>query len=580
MSAELQKTQFSRVWKYATVYKLIMFVSVLGVMLDALVQGAFALLLETMLDDVFTQHNAYYIKIIPWVIIVMFFLRGVGHFIGTYGMSWVGRKIIADIRQQVFKKYLTLPTAFFDKHSSAGLLSRMTFDIEMMSMGIANTVIVLARDLLTIVAFLGVMFYQSVSLTLIVFSLLPIVALIISYVNKRFRKIGHRIQNSVTGVSEVVEEVVKGQKVVRIFAANEQESKRFYQVNDENRHLNMKVVSMRAASSSLVQFIAACALALIVFFATQPASIDAMSGGKFMSFIAAMLALIPPLKRLTDISATMQRTLAAADSVFFILDQDSEKDLGKKVLQAKDIDLKFDDLSFTYSDGTKALSHINLQIKQGQTVAFVGQSGGGKSTLVSLVPRFYPYTKGKLLINNHDINDYTLDSIRDHIAYVDQNVVLFNDTVTNNIAYGSNKTDDINKVINAAKKANAHDFIEQLPDGYNTKLGENGARLSGGQRQRIAIARAILKDAPLLILDEATSALDSESEKHIQSALEKLMVGRTTLVIAHRLSTIEKSDVVVVMSDGQVAEKGTHAELLSQQGIYANLHHIQVSSGS
>jgi subfamily B ATP-binding cassette protein MsbA len=472
MSAEQQKTKFSRVWKYATVYKLIMLVSVLGVMLDALVQGAFALMLEPMLDDVFTKHDEYYIKIIPWVIIAMFFLRGVGHFIGTYGMSWVGRKIIADIRQQVFKKYLTLPTAFFDKHSSAGLISRMTFDIEMMSMGIANTVVVLARDLLTIIAFLAVMFYQSTSLTLIVFSLLPIVALIISYVNKRFRKIGHRIQNSMTGVSEVVEEVVKGQKVVRIFAAKEDESKRFYKVNNQNRYLNMKVVSMRAASSSLVQFIAACALALIVFFATRPASIDAMTAGKFMSFIAAMLALIPPLKRLTDISATMQRTLAAADSVFFILDQDSEKDLGNKELQAKDIALKFEDLSFTYSDGTQALSHIDLNIIQGQTVAFVGQSGGGKSTLVSLVPRFYPYNQGKLLINGQDINDYSLDSIRGHIAYVDQNVVLFNDTVTNNIAYGSNKTDDFNKVINAAKQANAHDFIEQLPDGYNTILGE------------------------------------------------------------------------------------------------------------
>jgi subfamily B ATP-binding cassette protein MsbA len=580
MSAEQQKTKFSRVWKYATNYKLIMFISVLGVMLDALVQGAFALMLEPLLDDVFTKHNAYYIKIIPWVIIAMFFVRGVGHFIGTYGMSWVGRKIIADIRQQVFKKYLTLPTAFFDKNSSAGLLSRMTFDIEMMSMGIANTVIVLARDLLTILAFLTVMLLQSISLTLIVFAMLPIVALIISYVNKRFRKIGHRIQNSMTGVSEVVEEVVKGQKVVRIFAAKEEESKRFFKVNNENRYLNMKVVSIRAASSSLVQFIAACALALIIFFATRPASIDDMSAGNFMSFIAAMLALIPPLKRLADISSTLQRTLAAADSVFFILDQDSEKDLGKKILQAKDIELTFKDLSFTYSDGTQALNDINLSIMPGQTMAFVGQSGGGKSTLVSLVPRFYPYTYGKLLINNHDINEYSLGSIRDHIAYVDQNVVLFNDTVANNIAYGSNKTDDINKVINAAKQANAHEFIKQLPDGYDTKLGENGARLSGGQRQRIAIARAILKDAPLLILDEATSALDSESEKHIQTALEKLMVGRTTLVIAHRLSTIEKADMVVVMENGQVAEKGTHAELIAEQGIYAKLHQIQLSSGS
>jgi len=580
MSAELQKTSFFRVWKYATVYKLIIFVSVLGVMLDALVQGAFALMLEPMLDDVFTKHNAYYIKIIPWVIVGMFFLRGVGHYIGTYGMNWVGRKIIADIRQQVFNKYLSLPTDFFDKQSSAGLISRMTFDIEMMSMGIANTVIILARDLLTILAFLSVMFYQSMSLTLIVFSLLPIVALIISYVNKRFRKIGHRIQNSMTGVSEVVEEVVKGQKVVRIFAAKDNESERFYKVNDQNRYLNMKVVSMRAASSSLVQFIAACALALIVFFATRPAAIDDMTAGKFMSFIAAMLALIPPLKRLTDISATMQRTLAAADSVFFILDQDSEQDLGKKELNAKDVSLKFDQLSFTYNDGTQALIDVDLQINQGQTIAFVGQSGGGKSTLVSLVPRFYAHTGGELLINDHDINDYSLDSLRSHIAYVDQNVVLFNDTVANNIAYGSNKTDDNDCIINAAIQANAHEFIQQLPEGYNTMLGENGTRLSGGQRQRIAIARAILKDAPLLILDEATSALDSESEKFIQSALEKVMIGRTTLVIAHRLSTIEKADVVVVMEDGKIAEQGTHAQLLSKKGIYANLHQIQASSHS
>ena len=580
MSAELQKTSFFRVWKYATVYKLIIFVSVLGVMLDALVQGAFALMLEPMLDDVFTKHNAYYIKIIPWVIVGMFFLRGVGHYIGTYGMNWVGRKIIADIRQQVFNKYLSLPTDFFDKQSSAGLISRMTFDIELMSMGIANTVIILARDLLTILAFLSVMFYQSMSLTLIVFSLLPIVALIISYVNKRFRKIGHRIQNSMTGVSEVVEEVVKGQKVVRIFAAKDNESERFYKVNDQNRYLNMKVVSMRAASSSLVQFIAACALALIVFFATRPAAIDDMTAGKFMSFIAAMLALIPPLKRLTDISATMQRTLAAADSVFFILDQDSEQDLGKKELNAKDVSLKFEQLSFTYNDGTQALIDVDLQINQGQTIAFVGQSGGGKSTLVSLVPRFYAHTGGELLINDHDINDYSLDSLRSHIAYVDQNVVLFNDTVANNIAYGSNKTDDNDCIINAAIQANAHEFIQQLPEGYNTMLGENGTRLSGGQRQRIAIARAILKDAPLLILDEATSALDSESEKFIQSALEKVMIGRTTLVIAHRLSTIEKADVVVVMEDGKIAEQGTHAQLLSKQGIYANLHQIQASSHS
>jgi len=420
--------------------------------------------------------------------------------------------------------------------------------------------------------------YQSVSLTVVVFVLVPIVGLIISYVNKRFRKISHRIQNSMTGVSEVVEEVVKGQKVVRVFAGQDDETKRFYKVNNQNRYLNMKVIAIRTLSSSTVQILTACALAIIIYFATVPGTIDMWTGGKFMSFIGAMMAMLPPLKRLADSSATIQKTLAAADSVFYIIDQDSEQDSGNKQLDAKEISLKFDDLSFTYEDGTEALTDLNLTITQGQTIAFVGPSGGGKSTLVNLVPRFYSCSSGQLLINNQDVNDYSLSSIRSHIAFVDQSVVLFNDTVANNIAYGTNNNDDFQQIKAAAIKANALDFIEELPNGFDTILGENGTRLSGGQRQRIAIARAIFKDAPLLILDEATSALDSESEKVIQNAIEKVMVGRTTLVIAHRLSTIENADIVVVMSNGKIAEKGSHTELLALNGIYANLHHIQASS--
>ena len=578
MSAEQQKTSFSRVWQYAKPYKLVMSVAIFGVLLDATVQGSFMLLFEYMIDGAFANHDRTIIKILPWAIVIMFVIRGLGNYLGTYGLNWVGRKIIADLRQLVFAKYLKLPTSFFDKESSAGLISRMTFDIEMMAMGVSTTVIVIVRDVLTIIALIAVMLYQSLSLTVVVFILVPVVGLIISYVNKRFRKISHRIQNSMSGVSEVVEEVVKGQKVVRVFAGQEDEARRFYKVNNQNRHLNMKVISIRALSSTTVQIMTACALAIIIYFATVPDAIGAWTGGKFMSFIGAMMAMLPPLKRLADSSATIQKTLAAADSVFYILDQDSEIDTGKKQLQAKEVSLKFEDLSFSYEDGTQALSHLNLSIKAGQTVAFVGQSGGGKSTLVNLVPRFYAYDSGKLLINEHDINDYSLDSIREHIAFVDQNVVLFNDTVANNIAYGSKNDAQLSHIKNAAKQANALEFIEQLPEGFDTMLGENGTRLSGGQRQRIAIARAILKDAPLLILDEATSALDSESEKFIQAALEKVMVGRTTLVIAHRLSTIEKADIVVVMSQGEIAEMGTHTQLLAHGGIYANLHQIQVSS--
>lgn len=578
MSAEQKKTSFSRVWQYAKPYKAVMSIAVVGVMLDALVQGSFTLMFQYLIDDVFVKHDAFVIRMIPWAIVIMFIVRGIGNYLGTYGLSWVGRKVIADLRQLVFTKYLSLPTSFFDKEASAGLISRMTFDVEMMAMGVSTTVIAITRDVLAIIALLAVMMYQSVKLTLIVFVLVPLVGLIISYVNKRFRKISHRIQNSISGVSEVVEEVVKGQKVVRIFSGQEDEIKRFYKINNSNRSLNMKVVSIRALSSSMVQILTACALALIVYFATSPHAIDDWTGGKFMSFIGAMMAMLPSLKRLADSSATIQKTLAAADSVFYILDQDSETDAGKKELKADKITLKFDHLSFAYDDGTLALNDICLDIEQGKSIAFVGQSGGGKSTLVSLVPRFYPNTQGQLLVNGHDINDYSLQSLRDHIAYVDQNVVLFNDTVANNIAYGSNKSADFEKIKQAAIQANAYDFILQLPDGFDTMLGENGTRLSGGQRQRIAIARAVLKDAPLLILDEATSALDSESEKVIQAALEKVMKGRTTLVIAHRLSTIEKADVLVVMSEGRIAETGTHKQLITQQGIYAKLHQIQMTS--
>ena len=576
-SSEHKKTSFSRVWQYAKPYKLVLSIAIFGVMLDAVVQGAFMLMFEYLIDDIFDKHNLDYIKILPWVIVFMFVLRGTGNYLATYGLNWVGRKVITDMRQLVFKKYLKLPTSFFDKESSAGLISRMTFDIEMMAMGVSTTVIVLARDLLTILVLLAVMLYQSVSLTLVVFVLLPIVALIISVVNKRFRKISHGIQNSMSGVSEIVEEVVKGQKVVRVFSAQEDEAKRFLKVNNKNRSLNMKVVAIRALSSSIVQILTAVALAIIIYFATVPDAIAEWTGGKFMSFIGAMMAMLPPLKRLADSSSTIQKTLAAADSVFHILDNDSENDEGQKKLEAKEVSIKFENMSFTYEDGTDALKNINLSINQGETVAFVGQSGGGKSTLVNLVPRFYPYSAGKLLINGHDLNDYTLDSLRDHIAFVDQSVVLFNDTVANNIAYGANKTEDLEAIKKAALQANALDFIEELPEGFNTMLGENGTRLSGGQRQRIAIARAILKDAPLLILDEATSALDSESEKLIQTALERVMVGRTTLVIAHRLSTIEKADNVIVMSNGEIAESGNHQQLISKNGIYANLHQIQAT---
>ncbi|MCB1586667.1 MAG: lipid A export permease/ATP-binding protein MsbA [Xanthomonadales bacterium] len=577
MTAELKNTSFSRIWQYTKPYKLALSIAILGALLDAMVQGSFMLLFKYMIDDAFGKHDQTIIRLIPWVIVVMFLIRGSANYLSTYGLNWVGRKVIADLRQLVFSKYLRLPSSFFDKQPSATLISRMTFDIEMMAMGVALTVINVIRDVLTILVLIGVMLSQSVQLTVIVFILVPIVGGIIAVLNKRFRKISHRIQNSMSGVSEVVGEVVKGQKIVRIFSGQQDEEKRFYEVNNRNRYLNMKIVSIRALSSSSVQILTAIALALIVYFATVPEAINNWTGGTFMAFISSMMAMLPPLKRMSDSSAMIQKTLAAADSVFYVLDYEAEEDTGIIELDAKEINIEFKDVSFSYDGENQALDNVNLKITNGESVAFVGESGGGKSTLVNLVPRFYSHTTGKLLLNNQDVNDYTLESLRKHISFVDQNVVLFNDTVANNIAYGANKSANLEQVKQAAIQANALDFIEELPNGFDTVIGEDGTRLSGGQRQRIAIARAILKDAPLLILDEATSALDSESEKIIQAALQNVMKGRTTLVIAHRLSTIENADKVVVMSKGGVAEIGTHKNLLQHDGIYAKLHRLQGS---
>ena len=577
MTAELKNTSFSRIWQYTKPYKLALSIAILGALLDAMVQGSFMLLFKYMIDDAFGKHDQTIIRLIPWVIVVMFLIRGSANYLSTYGLNWVGRKVIADLRQLVFSKYLRLPSSFFDKQPSATLISRMTFDIEMMAMGVALTVINVIRDVLTILVLIGVMLSQSVQLTVIVFILVPIVGGIIAVLNKRFRKISHRIQNSMSGVSEVVGEVVKGQKIVRIFSGQQDEEKRFYEVNNRNRYLNMKIVSIRALSSSSVQILTAIALALIVYFATVPEAINNWTGSTFMAFISSMMAMLPPLKRMSDSSAMIQKTLAAADSVFYVLDYEAEEDTGIIELDAKEINIEFKDVSFSYDGENQALDNVNLKITNGESVAFVGESGGGKSTLVNLVPRFYSHTTGKLLLNNQDVNDYTLESLRKHISFVDQNVVLFNDTVANNIAYGANKSANLEQVKQAAIQANALDFIEELPNGFDTVIGEDGTRLSGGQRQRIAIARAILKDAPLLILDEATSALDSESEKIIQAALQNVMKGRTTLVIAHRLSTIENADKVVVMSKGGVAEIGTHKNLLQHDGIYAKLHRLQGS---
>ena len=572
MSEKKTDLTYLGLFRYVGPYKWVFMLALLGAALDAAMQGAFAYMMKPILDGVFIERDSVLIKLIPFAIVAIFVIRGLGNFMASYGFTWVGRQVVNDFRRKVFQQYMVMPNAFYDQHSSGGLISRLTYDIEQMATGVSKNLIILIREFMAITVFLGLMMYHSFKLTLIVLVVFPFVALIINVINKRFRHIGHGIQDSIAQITEITGEVVRGQKIVKIFDGEADENERLEKELRKNRQLHVKIVATQEVSSSTIHLLVAGALAVIVWLAIK----ETMSAGTFMSFMTAMLALLPAIKRISQIFSTIQKTMAAADSVFYILDQEAEKDTGTQNLQADEIQLRFKNVHFSYhAEEAAALKGIDLEVAAGTVCALVGPSGSGKTTLVNMVPRFYELNEGRIELNGHDVRDIDLKSLRKHIAIVSQDVVLFNDTVANNIAYGVNANKTPEQVKAAAEQANALEFIERLPDGFDTVLGDDGTRLSGGQRQRIAIARAILKDAPILILDEATSALDTESEKYIQDALEKVMRGKTTLVIAHRLSTIEHADQVVVMDQGEVREQGDHAELLAAGGLYTQLQQMQ-----
>lgn len=572
MSTEHSKTSYWGLLRYVKPYRLVFFLAILGAIIDAAMKAFFMWSLSPILENAFTLQNQTWINYLPLFVVGVFLIRSFGNFMAAYGFTWVGRKVVNDLRRLVFAQYLRLPQKFYDQHATGGLISRMTFDIEQMANGVSKNIVNIIRESLTIVFYLIVMFYYSWQLAVTAFLVFPLMALIIQLINKRFRKIGHGIQKSIAAITQTVEEVVKGHKIVKIFKGTDKEQIRFNKNIKNNRQLQVKIVSTQEAMSSVNLMLVAVTLSLIMYLAAS----SGMSTEDFMSFLLPMLALMPAIKNLSNVFSTIQTTMAAADSVMEVLNETPERDTGTAHFSASQIKLKFAGVSFAYINNKNALENINLSIEKGESVAFVGASGGGKTTLVNLVPRFYDVTSGEILINDENIQSFTLESLRAHISMVSQDVILFNDTVRNNIAYGAQADCSDEQIRQAAEQANALEFINQLDQGFDTELGDNGTRLSGGQRQRIAIARAILKDAPLLILDEATSALDTESEKHIQNALEHLMKNRTTLVIAHRLSTIENVDKVVVLNQGKVAQIGTHKALMSEAGIYAQLQQSQI----
>jgi len=549
---------------------------VFGMALFASVDTGTSWLVKRFLDGAFVEHDPQTLVFVPWGIIVLFAVRGIGDYLGSYAPGYVGRQIIMQLRAQLFRHYLDLPTAYYDQHGSAPLLSRLTYNTELVAEAATNSVKVLIQDTLTILGLLGWLFYSDWKLTAIVLAVAPAVVLLIRSINRGFRRYSTRIQNSMGDVTRVAKEAIDGQRLIKVFNAQDHESRMFGAVIEANRYQNMKLLRARATSNPVVQMIAACVLAVVMHFAIERIFHQAMTVGAFSSYLAALLFLTQPLRRLVQVFGPLQQGIAAGQSVFEVLDTPPEHTGGGRTLSARG-EVEFAAVGFAYPDKEPALKGVSFRVAAGERVAIVGRSGSGKSTLVSLVPRFYDPPVGGVLIDGVDVREYALRSLRDNVSLVSQDVVLMNGSIRENIAFATAQSDP-QAVERAARAAHVLEFAAALPRGLDTEVGDRGVLLSGGQRQRIAIARAILKNAPILILDEATSALDTESERIIQAALEQLMANRTTLVIAHRLSTVENADRIVVLEQGVLTESGTHAQLMARGGAYAALYRTQFNA--
>ncbi len=569
---------YRRLLRYVRPYRRQFTWAIIGMICYATTDTAFAALMKPMLDGSFVEQDQAAIIMVPLLIVGIFTVRGIADFASTYWMSWIGWSVIKQLRSEIFAKYLTLPTGFYDNASSGELISRITFNSQMVADAASNSLTVLVRDTLTAIGLFGLMIYQSWQLSLAFLVIGPIIGLLVTRVGRQFRTINRSIQGSMGEVSHVIQEAVDGNRVIKIFGGQAFEAGQFETVNERNRYFNMRETVVKAANSPIIQLLVAIALAVIVYIASSGTAGDQISVGSFMSFITAMLLLFQPLRRMTNLNNQIQKGIAAGESLFATLDLESERDTGKVSLEPPIRQIEYRNASLRYDAAKPAvLNGIDLVIEAGESVAFVGESGSGKTSLVNLLPRLYELDGGSVRVNDASVDEYSLHSLRSQIAYVSQDVTLFNDSIANNITFGSDAPVNEATLVAACEAAHAHEFISRLESGYQTMVGENGVMLSGGQRQRVAIARALLKNAPILILDEATSALDTESERKVQHGLDALMQGRTTLVIAHRLSTIEQADRIVVMSAGDIVEVGDHADLMARDSHYRRLRQLQFS---
>ncbi len=557
-------------------YKLIATAAVIGMAVTAVIEASLVYLLEPLMDEALVAKNLETARWMPIVFVTIFIARGLAGFATEFSLGWIGRNVISSLRRDVFRKFLTLPTRFFEERTTGPLLSRLTYNVEMVAESVTSVVTIAIRDVLTVMAAITVMLLQSPKLTVFVAIVFPIIAVIVRILGVAFRRYSGRIQDSIGEVTQVTEEIVRGNRIVKIFGGYDYETKRLEEVDERNRRQNLKLIRVRSLGVAVTQVIFGIGVAGVLYVAGLESIKGNLSPGQFISFFGAMMLMLQPVRRITNVNAAVQRGVAAADSLFQVIDEPDEIDTGTISKESVSGHVEFRNVGFSYGAASEAvLSDVSVAVEPGQTVAIGGHSGGGKSTLVSLLPRFYDVNDGEILLDGTPIRDYTLQNLRDNISLVSQDVVLFNDTIENNLSYGELRNHSREEILAAADAAHVLDFAEELPNGLETIVGDRGVLLSGGQRQRIAIGRALLKNAPVLILDEATSSLDSKSERRIQEALNELMKNRTTLVIAHRLSTVEGADRIIVLDAGKIVESGTHQELLAHDGQYAALYRMQ-----